>query len=132
MLMPLMGFVAISGAIALTDLNVDQQSNLLQQPIKPDNVVHSLKSGKTAKTSGLAKDLPTPISSEKKTGENTLPKQNPIVKSAAISAAEPSVIRQKDTKTSTIKNVLSKPKPSPKMFLIGSDARNEPESSWVK
>ena len=55
MLMPLMGFVALSGAIALTDHNVDQQSNLLQQPIKPDTVVHSLESGKTAKTSGIVK-----------------------------------------------------------------------------
>ena len=62
MLMPLMGFVALSGAIALTDHNVDQQSNLLQQPIKPDTVVHSLVSGKAAKTSGILKDLPTPIS----------------------------------------------------------------------
>ena len=132
MLMPLMGFVALSGAIALTDHNVDQQSNLLQQPIKPNTVVHSLESGKAAKTSGIVKDLSTPISSEKKTGQNTLPKQKPIVKSAAISASDPSVIRQKHTKTSTIKNVLSEPKPSPKMFLIGNDARNEPESSWMK
>ena len=130
--MPLMGFIAISGAIAQTDLNADQQSNLLEHPIKPNIVVHSLESGKASKISDVAKVLPTTISSESVTNENTPEKQKAIVNSNPILAPELPAISQKLSKTPTIKSVLTEPKPSPKMFLIGSDARNEPESSWMK
>ena len=132
MFMPLMGFIAISSAIALSDLNADQQSNLLEQPIKPDTIVHSSTIGKTSENPGVVKDLPKTISPKSITGENTPQKLKPILKSNPTSASEPSAIRQKHTKTSIIKNVVSESKPSPKMFLIGSDARNEPESSWMK
>ena len=132
MLMPLMGFVALSGAIALTDHNVDQQSNLLQQPIKPDTVVHSLEIGKITKTSDVTANLSTTISPEAGPNENTPHKQKLIVKSNPIPKSEPRVIAQKPTTTRTVESVLAEPKSSPKMFLTGNDARNEPESSWMK
>ena len=132
MFMPLMGFIAISGAIALSDLNADQQSNLLEQPIKSDTIVHSSAIGKTSEKPGVAKDLPKKILPKSITGENTPQKLEPILMGNPTSASEPSAMRQKRTKTAIIKNVLSESKPSPKMFLIGSDARNERGSSWVK
>ena len=132
MFMPLMGFVAISGAITLIDLNVDQQSNLLEQPNKPKTVVHSLEIEKITKTSDVTANLLTTISPEAGPNENTPHKQKRIVKSNPIPKSEPRVIAQKPTTTRTVKSVLAEPKSSPKMFLTGKDARNEPESSWMK